>query len=662
MKKRMKAAAAAMALAMLCGALPAVPGGAELLNTPLTANAAGSVTLENGVLTLSGAVTKEQIWEYKKNNAVKSVVARENCVLPEDCSYLFFRRYDFDTEEKYDFWVGLTKIDLSKADTSQVTDMRAMFAEEWDYVGHEQITDYYTVLGLDHFDTSNVTNMKAMFYGHQGEQLDLRSFDTSNVTSMQGMFEECKNLTSLNLSTFDTSNVTDMSEMFCDCKNLTLLNLSTFDTSNITDMSEMFRDCENLTLLNLSSFDTSSVTSMRSMFASCTNLNSLNLSTFDTSIVKDMRAMFYDCGNLTSLDLSSFDTSDVTDMSYMFYYCAALETIYVSDFWNTDAVSSSAWMFSAFSNLKGGNGTVYDKNHVDKEYARIDGKDGKPGYLTYKEYQCPGSYVKGVSLGLADQIGVTFYVNMNEQVKKAVLAGVPGEVTVTSFNQLLSGDYKGCVKLVYPVNATEARHTITLRLYDKDGKQLRLYNSDLRRAPKDTISFSVQDYLEQAPQYYPDNEKAQKLAAALSNYCNAASNYFCGKNYTVEGIENVTANSFAGFGVPLYGLKLSLVLNSKTEFRVYGIGDTDNYIARIGTLSNLIYDAEGGYHKITGLKPDELVYPDEYLINGEYVVISPLTYGYYVMKNSNDEALKTVVRALYVYATTARDYNSKDHG
>jgi hypothetical protein len=41
-------------------------------------------------------------------------------------------------------------------------------------------------------------------------------------------------------------------------------------------------------------------------------------------------------------------------------------------------------MFFGCTSLVGGNGTVYDANHIDVEYARID-KPGQPGYFTQKE-------------------------------------------------------------------------------------------------------------------------------------------------------------------------------------------------------------------------------------------------------------------------------------
>ncbi len=47
----------------------------------------------------------------------------------------------------------------------------------------------------------------------------------------------------------------------------------------------------------------------------------------DTSRVKNFRGIFAKCPNLKSLDLSAFDTSSATDFSYFVYACPSLETI-----------------------------------------------------------------------------------------------------------------------------------------------------------------------------------------------------------------------------------------------------------------------------------------------------------------------------------------------
>lgn len=121
--------------------------------------------------------------------------------------------------------------------------------------------------------------------------LDLSKLDTSKVTDMSGMFYNCRALTTLDLSNFDTSNVTDMNYIFYNCGALTL-NVSNFDTSNVTNMRYMFGYCSKLTNLNVSNFDTSSVTNMTGMFATCYALTNLDLSNFDTNAVQNYSYMF----------------------------------------------------------------------------------------------------------------------------------------------------------------------------------------------------------------------------------------------------------------------------------------------------------------------------------------------------------------------------------
>ena len=101
--------------------------------------------------------------------------------------------------------------------------------------------------------------------------LDLSKLDTSNVTNMNHMFGNCHALTSLDLSNFDTSNVTDMNNMFYYDVQLANLNVSSFDTSNVTDMELMFGSCNALTSLDLSNFDTNGVQNYSYMFLNDNN-------------------------------------------------------------------------------------------------------------------------------------------------------------------------------------------------------------------------------------------------------------------------------------------------------------------------------------------------------------------------------------------------------
>ena len=285
---------------------------------------------------------------------------------------------------------SLTSLDLSSFNTENVTDMNSMFK------GCNSLTS----LDLSNFNTENVTDMRGMFRQCSSlTSLDLSNFNTSSVTNMVSMFLGCSSLTSLNLSSFNTANVTDMSSMFSSCKALTSLDLSSFSTANVTDMSSMFKSCKALTSLDLSSFNTENVTDMNSMFNGCNSLTSLNLSSFNTENVTDMSYMFYNCKALTSLDLSCFNTANVKYMDGMFSGCSALISIYADDTkWNAEHTRASN-MFTNCTNLVGGNETVYDKSHINYEYARID-LPGQPGYFT--DIQSVGS---AITMKVTDDAG-----------------------------------------------------------------------------------------------------------------------------------------------------------------------------------------------------------------------------------------------------------------
>ena len=281
----------------------------------------------------------------------------------------------------FNYTYRLISLNLSNFDTSQVSNMNSMF------FGVSRLT----TLNLSNFDTSKVTDMGYMFYGMSSlTTLNLSNFYTSKVTDMGAMFYGISSLTTLNLSNFDTSQVTNMQDMFYGMSNLTTLNLSSFDTSKVTRMQAMFYGMRNLTTLNLSNFDTSQVTNMSLMFYNMSNLITLNLSNFNTSQVTNMYAMFYGMSSLTTLDLSNFDTSKVTNMDSMFSLHDSeklsdkLEKIYVNNDFNTTKLTNFSGMFRNRNKLRGGNGSyLADPSTADKTWLRVD-RPGVQGYFTRK--------------------------------------------------------------------------------------------------------------------------------------------------------------------------------------------------------------------------------------------------------------------------------------
>lgn len=235
----------------------------------------------------------------------------------------------------------LTSIDVSRFDTSSVTDMSNMFLSCSSLIN----------LNVSNFDTSNVNNMDSMFYGCSSlTNLDVSDFDTSNVTVMTSVFTKCSKLASIDVSGFDTSSVRDMSGMFYGCSSLNNLDVSNFDTGNVTDISFMFQDCSGLTNLDVSNFNTSNVKRMEQVFSGCSSLIDLNVSSFDTANVANMSGMFAGCSSLRELDLDNFDTSNVTNMWTVFAGCSSLTDLNVSSF-DTSNVTTMFQMFAGCSSL-----------------------------------------------------------------------------------------------------------------------------------------------------------------------------------------------------------------------------------------------------------------------------------------------------------------------
>ena len=341
------------------------------------------------------------------------------------------------TDMRYMFYgcSNLTSLDVSGLRTDNVTDMSYMFR------GCSSLTS----LDLSGFKTDNVTRMENMFYGCSSLKTIYASeenWSTAKVTSFGGsaMFTGCTSLVGGNGTRFDAYHVgveyacidgvadqpgyltesgaepwikepyavlsdegktvtfyydeNKASRGGVDINNNSNMSYKTATTAIIdasfvdyrpTSTADWFHHCSSLTTIaGIENLQTDNVTYMSGMFSGCSKLTSLDVSGFKTDKVEYMSFMFSGCSSLTSLDLSGFKTDKVKNMNCMFVSCSGLKTIYASEEnWSTANVTSGSSMFSGCTSLVGGNGTKYDENHVDKEYACID-KDGQPGYLTEK--------------------------------------------------------------------------------------------------------------------------------------------------------------------------------------------------------------------------------------------------------------------------------------
>ncbi len=296
-------------------------------------DAAGCLTIQpvNGV---SGTLSN---WENENDGNTPWYSLRQSIVsvnIKQGVSAL-------TTASMFDNCTSLTEVDLSKLNTSNVTNMSRMFR------GCKSLA----ALNLSTINTSKVQNMSGMFFECASlSALNISGFDTSKVTDMSYMFSYCASFRSLDLSGFKTTNAADMHSMFYGCTSLATLNISSFNTSKVENMSNMFHNCSSLNALNLSNFNTSKVTDITGMFYGCSSLGALDLSSLDTSRTTSMYNMFYNCSALTSLNLAGFKTSNVLSMDRMFYGCSSLGTLDLSDL-DTSNVTNMYSMFEGCSSL-----------------------------------------------------------------------------------------------------------------------------------------------------------------------------------------------------------------------------------------------------------------------------------------------------------------------
>ncbi len=592
-----RAAAAVLAVTLICCGTAFPVGDKPLFGSSLTADAAEngcSFNEETGVLTLSGEVGGKDLHKYAysldywgkpmetnrygmpNTYPVKKVVCKKGTVFSASCSTLF---QGFEVAEV---------IDLSNADTSNVTYFDYLFS------------------GCKNLKTLNISNI-----------------DTSNVMGMKEMFSDCSSLISLDLSSFNTSHVTDMSLMFFNCESLAFLDISSFDTSNVSFMNNMFSGCSSLISLDLSNFDTSNVYSMGFMFSECENLTSLNLKSFNTSKVSIMESMFMGCTNLKELDISGFDTSNVRSMEKFLYGCSSLSYIDLSHFdINKRCTLNRNKMFTDCDALK--SNIVYALNN---------------------------------NISLGGNIGVNFFIKPGENVAKIVLSGPNGDITFTDFSKLPIVDDQ--YKLEYPINATQGRKEIILKAYDKENRRLIVCNQDDGLLSHSQASLDMFTYLNRVTNYWRDEDIPLKnLGIALRNYCDAADYYFNDEYHLLDSSYYIPISDLDGYDDEFGSkAKISLVLNTTASVRIYTDGAGVKLDGKAITPKTSKY---GKYYEISNIPAHKLLDEHILTVDGKDYKFYPVSYSYRVLHNTPDtheyHTVTQMARALFVYAQAAKAY------
>lgn len=515
-------------------------------------------------------------------------------------------------------------------------------------------------------------NSSYLFRDLRAESIDLSGADGSSVTRMDGMFEACDNLQSVEFGGLDTSNVDNMERMFFYCESLKTLDLSGLDTSELASLNNMFAHCTSLEEVDLSGFDTSKVMFFSGLFEDCFSLKSADLSSFDTGRAGMMQNMFSNCYALESVNLSSFRTDDVTGFNYMFRSCKSLKQIDLSSF-KLNQYANLQYMFENCPLLEAVYVTpeLWYLDGINQEHA-FDGCPLLTGDIDGHFTTAPNR-VTGASLSLDGKIGVNFYARLHPDINRAVLKvgnRIIEDYDAGRFHSAqirTDSSYSDYYKFTCGVNATQAGAPIRLSVYDMNGNQTDLYNSDFVKQDNGEVCYSVNDYIADSAQY-ADNTALAKLVRALDNYCKAATNFFCKTDLAVEGIGSVNPDDLQDVGINLgqnlAASKISLVFNSATSLRIYypaGVnawgatfrkpGDDEAWPTFMGETDY------GNYIEIFDIPAKNLT--AEYSVTVEDITgsVTPLNYVKRVLEAENaDGDLVVLAKALYVYAQAAKNY------
>ena len=223
-------------------------GTIDLNNWNYTQDNAGDITLSGYKGSDNTKIIIPNIADFAHGNVTQNITLQVDPNVDTNKVYI-------SSSVMHDLARNATRIGLSKTANKKVAASDAIWQDAFGGLtngpsgnnsdgGINVLNPNLTVMDLHNLDTSNITNMSAMFNGGTNLETigDLSNWDTSKVTNMRAMFQVASSLTNIgNLNNWNISNVTDMSDMFQVASSLTNIgDLSKWDTSEVTNMHAMF--------------------------------------------------------------------------------------------------------------------------------------------------------------------------------------------------------------------------------------------------------------------------------------------------------------------------------------------------------------------------------------------------------------------------------------
>ncbi|MBP5606659.1 MAG: BspA family leucine-rich repeat surface protein [Lachnospiraceae bacterium] len=222
-----------------------------------------------------------------------------------------------------------------------------------------------------------VSSYNSLFKDCNAKELDLSKWDTSNVTDMSAMFERVEYLRKLDISSFDTAKVTTMKNMFVylgDEGWFGELDLRHFDVSNVTDMTDMF-EFSNITGINIDSWKAPALNKMKGMFWCCFT-NEIFMRKFEIPDDCDISLLFQNNHGYKDTDtcvyLKNTEVRNLLQSHLSEYGNAKLRFIVDDDYGElSDADLEKFYIYDTYE-------VEYLKVSLTDEFrAQLDKKDGK---------------------------------------------------------------------------------------------------------------------------------------------------------------------------------------------------------------------------------------------------------------------------------------------